>query len=83
VWEAKSAGIRPVYGGTALSQELMDWADLVVCMEEEHREFLQNHFNCTPKKVKVANIADRYFRDDPELVRELNRKVKPILEGLT
>ena len=81
VWETKSAGIRPVYGGIALSQELVDWADLVVCMEEEHRAFLEAQFNCNPEKVKVANIADRYFRDDPELVRELDRKIKPMLES--
>jgi predicted protein tyrosine phosphatase len=51
-------------------------------MEEEHRGFLQTHFNCPPRKVRVANIADRYFHDDPELVRELDRKIKPILEEL-
>lgn len=80
MWETKSAGIRPVYGRVALSQELVDWADLVVCMEEEHRTFLQAYFKCPPEKAKVANIADRYFRDDPELLRELDPKVKPILE---
>jgi predicted protein tyrosine phosphatase len=79
VWETKSAGIRPVDGGTPLTQELVSWADLVVCMEQEHYEFLQMYFKLSQDKVKIANIADRYSRDDPELVRQLERKVTPML----
>jgi predicted protein tyrosine phosphatase len=79
VWETKSAGIRPAYGGIVLSQELVDWTGLVACMEED-REFLQANFTCPPKKVKGANIGDRYSRDDSELVTEMDCKVVPTLE---
>lgn len=80
IWETRSAGIDPVYGGTALSQELVDWADLIVCMEEKHQEFLRAYFNCPMGKVEVADIADQYLRDDPQLIKELDRRARPILE---
>jgi predicted protein tyrosine phosphatase len=81
LWEAKSAGVMPVPEGNSLSQELVDWADLVICMEPEHAEYLETNFNCTPSKLKVLNIADRYTRDDPQLIRQLERTAITILEA--
>ncbi len=78
-WETKSAGIMPEPEGTLLTQELIDWADLILVMEPVHAHFVNAHFKCDPNKVMVLNIADRYFRDDPELIRELNEKVGAIL----
>ena len=79
-WEAKSAGIMPEPGGTALSQELIDWAEFVIVMEPIHSQYIRENFQCAPEKIKVLNIADRYFREDPELIHELKRKVSPLLE---
>ncbi len=80
-WETKSAGTDPVSEGISLTQELVDWADLVICMESEHAEYIKAQFKCAPSKLRVLDIADRYFRDDPDLVRELERKVIPLLNG--
>lgn len=77
--QTKSAGTDPVPGGTPLSQELVDWADLILCMEPEHAAYVKEYFKCDPAKLKVLNIADRYYRGDPELIRELERKVTPLL----
>jgi len=63
-----------------LTQELIDWADLVVVMEPIHGKYIISHFQCSPDKIRILNIADKYFRDDPELVRELWRKVPPIFQ---
>ena len=81
VWETKSAGTEPVGGGIPVTQELIDWADVVICMGLEHTEYVKAYFKCAPGKMKVLNIADRYFRDDPDLIRELERKVMPLLDG--
>jgi len=70
----------PEPGGTPLSQALMDWADLVIVMEPIHSQYLRENFQCGSDKIKVLNIADKYFREDPELIRELRRKVTPLLE---
>ena len=79
-WEAKSAGIMPEPGGTPLSQTLLDWAEFVIVMEPIHSQFIRENFKCAANKIRVLNIADRYFREDPELIRELRIKVTPILE---
>ena len=67
--------------GTILTQGLIDWADLILVMEPVHAYYVNTHFKCDPKKVIVLNIADRYYRDDPKLIRELKEKVGPILDS--
>ena len=80
VWEARSAGIMPEPDGNGLSQKLIDWADVVIVMEPLHGEFIRANFQRARDKIQILCIPDRYFRDDPELRRELLKKVPPILE---
>jgi len=80
IWEARSAGIMPDSLGNPLTQELIDWANLVIVMEPIHSQYIHANFRCGPDKLHVLNIPDKYFRQDPELVRELRKKVPPILE---
>jgi len=70
----------PESGGTPLSQALIDWAELIIVMEPIHSQYIRENFQCGSDKIKVLNIADKYFREDPELIRELRRKVTPLLE---
>lgn len=79
LWESKSAGIMPEPDCNPLTQQLIDWADMVIVMEQVHRRYIQSHFHCSADKIHVLNIADRYYRDDPELVNLLLSKVPPIL----
>jgi predicted protein tyrosine phosphatase len=79
-WETKSAGINPEPGGTLLTQELIDWADLVLAMEAVHAYYIESHFRCGSNKLRILGIRDRYYRDDPELIQELKEKVAPILD---
>jgi predicted protein tyrosine phosphatase len=53
---------------------------LVIVMEPNHVEHILTHFKTNPDKIRLLNIPDRYFRNDPELVQELKKKVIPILE---
>jgi len=80
-WEAKSAGTMLSLARNPLTQELVDWADLVLVMEPVHAEFIQAHLNCNPSKVRVLNIADIYVRDNPRLIHELETKVPPLLRA--
>jgi predicted protein tyrosine phosphatase len=80
-WEAKSAGILPEPEGRLLTQELIDWADLVVVMEAVHAYHINTYFKCDQNKLRILGIRDRYYRDDPELIKELRKKVTPILDG--
>lgn len=45
-WETRSAGISPVLGGNGLTQELIDWADLILVMEPVHAEYIEAQFKC-------------------------------------
>lgn len=79
-WVAKSAGIAPDPGRRPLTQELVDWADVIIVMEAAHGGFIYEHFRSGSDKTCVLNIPDRYFRNDPELISELMRRVPPVLE---
>jgi len=79
VWEAKSAGIMPHPKGNPLTQELIDWADLIIVMEPIHSQYIHAKFRCGRDKIRILNIADIYFRDDPRLISILRMKVPPIL----
>ena len=80
IWEAKSAGIMPEPKRNPLTQKLIDWADVIVVMEPIHSQYIHAHFKCSPDKIRILNIADRYLRDDPKLISLLSKKVPPILE---
>lgn len=80
-WETKSAGTMPSFQRNLLTQDLVNWADLILVMEPDHAEYVKTYFNTPPDKVKALNIPDMYFRNDPRLIEELRRKVIPILEN--
>lgn len=79
-WDARSAGVRPVLGRNPLTQSLIDWADIIIVMEPTHAHYIHAHFKCDSNKIRVLGIPDIYFRNDPELIKELERKVVPILD---
>ena len=80
LWEARSAGIMPDQDGRPLTQELVDWADIIIVMEHLQALYIRARFRRTAGKIHVLGIADRYSRDDPELRHVLQKKVPPILK---
>ena len=64
-----------------LTQELIDWADLILVMEPYHYRIIQSEFRANREKIRVLHIPDIYERNDPELIGELKRKVIPILDA--
>lgn len=87
-YEAKSAGIKfHSNGNQVVSQELIDWADIIVAMNETvrggaeskpcgHFSFLEKNFNLAGKTVSVFNIPDNYGRGDPYLIKLIKDKLK-------
>jgi predicted protein tyrosine phosphatase len=69
----RAAGISPTAVHT-VSQKDLDWADRVLCMEEEHKIYLEQNFRVG--EVEVLNVPDAFPRDDPELIRMLEEKVR-------
>jgi predicted protein tyrosine phosphatase len=77
-------GVRGVYvksagtlgsAPTALSKSLVQWADVIFAMQEEHKEIVKRIIHGAEKKVIVLGIEDTYKKDDPELIRILKEKL--------
>jgi predicted protein tyrosine phosphatase len=79
-WETKSAGTNPLPGCNPLTQELIDWADIVLVMEIWHAQHILTNFLVDEKKIEILNVDDFYPRNNPELICILKQKVTPILE---
>lgn len=76
--EARSAGTNadcavPVTG------ELLDWADVVLVMEEMHRSWIERRFpeQLGGKRLAVLSIPDIFTFMDPLLVDMLRERVPP------
>ena len=75
-FEVKSAGtsigtLNPV------TTELVEWADKIFVMEEEHRKLIVQQFPEAASKITVLDIEDNYYRDDPRLTTILKEKLEP------
>jgi len=81
--EARSCGISP-FAATPASERLLEWADIIFCMEEHHRAALLAMSDLTETKpVVVLSVPDMYVHGEVELVNVLNAKLGPWLEART
>ena len=74
-YETKSAGL---YNEHPVTQEQLEWADVIVVMEDAQRTELSKRFprHYLQKRIVSLNIPDIYRKDQPELVQELRKKIK-------
>ncbi|WP_058188844.1 low molecular weight protein tyrosine phosphatase family protein [Terracidiphilus gabretensis] len=74
--EAASAGTN-ADAETPVSADLIEWADVVIVMEQHHAQFLQVRFGylLRRRRVSVLGIPDRYDFMEPDLVQLLKDKV--------
>jgi len=74
--EAISAGTNND-APTPVSADLIEWADVIFCMEKVHRNKLASKFKTEfkTKRLLVLDIPDNYEYMDPELIRILKAKV--------
>jgi predicted protein tyrosine phosphatase len=75
--ETDSAGLAPD-ADNQVSEEQIEWADLILVMEKQHRAKLKKRFAdiLRAKKVVCLDVPDRYEFMQPELVALLERKVR-------
>ncbi|MFK7944995.1 MAG: phosphotyrosine protein phosphatase [Paracoccaceae bacterium] len=64
-----------------LSDQQIDWADLIMVMERRHATRLNERFGgmLAGKKIVVLDIRDRYTFMEPGLIAELDEKAAPQL----
>ncbi len=80
-YEAKSAG-SDQNTAVKVSQDLIDWADVVFVMSEKedgHLTFIENNFSLKNKPVHDLDIPDDYDRNDPELICLLRKKIEKFI----
>jgi predicted protein tyrosine phosphatase len=78
-FEVRSAGVS--YGATIpVTRELVDWADRIFVMEEEHQRAILKIAPSSWKKIEVLGIPDRFCRDEPELKQLINEKMRPFIQ---
>ena len=65
-----------------LSVKDIRWADLIIVMEEKHRQRIRAEFRdeMRYKAIEVLAIEDRYQFMDPELIDEIRAVVDSLLE---
>ena len=81
--EAVSAGTSPE-APRPLTKELVASADLIVAMENHHRERIRKKYKQRPadNRIVTLHIPDEYERGDPELIALLKEKVEPRLTSI-
>ncbi len=64
-----------------LSSEQIEWADVVIVMEKEHRNRLNRKFkkDLGGKRIAVLNIPDNYDYMDEALIKLLKIRCQPYL----
>lgn len=78
--EVRSAGIAPD-ARVPVTEELLQWAEIVFVMEERHRLYLQCNFPALAraKRIVCLNVPDVFYYMDAELVLILTEKLRPYL----
>lgn len=80
--EVRSAGTS-VLATQPVTEELLDWADLVVAMEEEHARSLRERFPGAASRTRfvVLGIPDVFQYMDRSLQREIRERFEPHLDA--
>lgn len=78
----RSRGVSPKARQRLTSADL-DWADVVLVMEKEHRSRIRRQYpdGMGDVEVIILDIPDDYGFMDPELVDLIQGQVEPILEA--
>jgi|TARA_B110000037_G_scaffold4163_1_gene4573 predicted protein tyrosine phosphatase len=70
-------------GTQPLTLELMNWADLVIVMEERHRKLIvQNGGSEFGGKIRVISIPDKFKYYQKELIDLLEQKARHLIINL-
>ncbi|MBY8977830.1 phosphotyrosine protein phosphatase [Rhodobacteraceae bacterium NNCM2] len=84
---ARLDGISTDFGGIgkdaddAISSDQIDWADLIIVMEQRHKTRLADRFGrlLDGKRIITLGVRDRYSFMQDDLIEELHAKAAPYL----
>lgn len=78
--EVRSAGIAS-HAKNQLTQQVVDWADMIVVFEAKHLALLKRQFPDIARKVELVliRLQDVYDYKSPKLIFKLASKLRPYL----
>ncbi len=79
----RAAGAYPEFALIPVTEALLVWADMIVCMEKRHMDQLYANFKGLTKPIYVLDIKDDYRYRDPELVTIIRTRFAECLEEPT
>ncbi|HDP73681.1 MAG TPA: phosphotyrosine protein phosphatase [Candidatus Woesearchaeota archaeon] len=79
--ETRYAGL---FSLTPVSKKDVDWAELIIVMEDFQQDELQQRFpdECLKKRIASLGIPDIYYFGQPELVKLIKEKMKKLKSEL-
>jgi protein-tyrosine phosphatase len=78
-FQIRSAGLSP-QSDVQLNEKLINWADLILVMNNEQRKRIQNRYRSLEiPEIYSLNIADEYEYRDSDLVTMLTTKINETL----
>ncbi|WP_185974679.1 arsenate reductase/protein-tyrosine-phosphatase family protein [Deinococcus detaillensis] len=80
-WQVVSAGTDK-RAETPLTRDLLEWADVAVCMQKQHRDWIRSKLKgaLPDDRILILGIPDDYEFMDADLVLLLNKLVPSRLE---
>lgn len=83
-YNIKSAGIlaEDTESTNPITQNLIDWADLVIVFEKEHIHFLKHLFPDLNKPIVNLEVPDIYHYYNPELLEILKKRVTHVIKKI-
>jgi predicted protein tyrosine phosphatase len=73
-FNTRCAGQNDTYALIPIDQVLTEWADEIVCMECEHKDYLERICGITKKPIIVLGIPDDYHYREPALMDLISTK---------
>jgi len=61
------------------SQDLLDWADQVICMSHLHVDRINKNFSVDPLKVRNWNVEDPFRHKGEEVHRAVAQQIKELV----
>lgn len=74
-YDVRSAGTW-IGAPARISEDLVDWADIILVMEAEHKKAILSIKPEAEEKITVLDVPNMYLRGDPELIRTLKAKLR-------
>lgn len=82
-YNTRAAGIEDSYALMKVDRVLLEWADEIVCADDEHQYFIKCKLNEAQITKTIVNlkIPDRYAYRDPKMIKLIKERYNAHLDN--